>query len=74
MELNIPKIQAELQELAGEQKVKVKTNNHLVVSCSIRETDNRVDITFNPKRIRSPKRLDEHLAICRESICHHDIG
>lgn len=73
MEINIPKIQAELQELAGEGKVKVKTNNHLAVGLSIRETDDRVDITFNPKRIRSQEKLEEHLVMCRESFTHHII-
>lgn len=61
-------IQAELKELAGRTTVKVRLNTRLQVASSIRETENGFDIKLNPKRLRNPKKLEEHLTICREAI------
>jgi len=69
--LNIEQIEAELQELAGEHRVRVKRDDRLDVAVSIRETDECFDITFNPRRFKSPKKLEELLAMCREAITHH---
>lgn len=68
MEIDVVKIQAELQELAGEVPVKVKLNNHQDVATSTKETDKGFFITFNPKRFRSPGKLEEHLNDLREAI------
>ena len=61
MQIDAKKIEAELQELAGGSKVKVKLNNQQPVACSSRETDKGFSITFNPKRYKSPQKLEEHL-------------
>lgn len=66
-QIDAKKIEAELQELAGEIPVKVKLNNHLDVATSTKETDKGFFITFNPKRF-SPKKLEEHLNMCREAV------
>ena len=66
-EINIPKIQAELQQDAGILKVKVvRGNGDLKVR--VRETDNLIHIHINPKRIRTQSQLDKVMDFCRESI------
>lgn len=66
-EVNIPKIQAELQEDAGKLKVKVVRGNG-DMKVSIRETDNLIHIHINPKKIRTQAQLDRVMVRCRESI------
>lgn len=61
------KIEGELQELAGNIKVKVRLDKHLALACSTRETDDIITIRFNPKNIRSVKRLEELLNKCRDT-------
>jgi len=69
MEINIAQIQSELQELAGQNmKVKVKLNRRQLVACSSKETDKGVSVSFNPKRYRSPAKLEEHLNDLRRDI------
>jgi len=65
IEINTEEIQSELQKLAGETKVKVKLNRHQEVATSIRETDKAIEFRLNPKRFRSPQKLEEHLDFCR---------
>lgn len=68
MQIDARKIESELQELAGQTRIKVKLNNHLPVACSSRETDKGYSITFNPKRYRSPRKLEEHIQGLREDM------
>lgn len=69
MEINAQKIEVELQELAGrEWKVKVKLNKSQQAACSSRETDKGITISFNPKRYRSPQRLEDHLNNLRKDM------
>lgn len=66
-EINIPKIQAELQEDAGKLRVKVvRGNGDLRVR--VRETDKGLHIHINPKRIKTQAQLDKVMDFCRESI------
>ena len=66
-EINIPKIQAELQEDAGNLKVKVVRGNG-DMRASIRETDKLLHIHINPKKIRTLAQLDKVMEQCQSSI------
>lgn len=68
VEINTGKIQAELQELAGESKVKVKLNKSQDIALSCRETDNSYSFSFNPKKIRNQEKLDSLLNDCRNDV------
>lgn len=70
MKIDAKIIEAELQELAGHAKIRVRLDTRNKVASSVRETDQRYtyDIKLNPTRIRSPKQLDEHLNYCRERV------
>lgn len=68
MQINLQTIQAELQELAGKNSVKVKLDKHMDIANSIRETDMGFSIRLNPTRLRSPKKLEEHIQMCREAV------
>jgi hypothetical protein len=69
MEINTVQIQAELQELAGQNmKVKVKLNKKQVRACSSRETDKGITVSFNPTRIRSPQKLEGYLNDLRQDV------
>lgn len=72
MDINIQSIQAELQELAGESKVKVSLSKSLPVASSIREYDIKrkhgFDIKLNPNKFRNPAKLETHLNMCREAV------
>jgi hypothetical protein len=70
VDIDIQRIQEELQELAGrQQKVKVGLNTRIDVACSIRQTDKGFEFRFNPKRYRgSRKKFEEHLNWCRETL------
>ena len=61
-------IQTELQELSGQDKVKVKLSKHLDIGCSIRQDDKGFLVSLNPSKIRSPEKLEQHLNMCRETI------
>lgn len=67
-QINTKALQAELQVLANPTRVKVKLDRHIDIACSIRETDNGFHIRLNPKRIRTPGKLEEHLDFCREAV------
>lgn len=53
--------QEELQELAGDRKVRVRIDPQEACAAGVRETDRGIDIYFNPKQIRSEVRLQEHI-------------
>lgn len=66
--MDINKIQAELQDLAGDMRVKVKLNKHQDIALSSRETDNGYVFSFNPSKIRSPQKLENLLNDCRRDV------
>jgi len=66
------KIQAELQELAGTKKVKVKLNRSSPYGYSSRETDGTFTLTLNPSRIRTPRKLESYIAQARRDVCWGD--
>ena len=68
MKINTQKIQAELQELAGNASVKIKLDKHIDVASSIRESDKGYVIKLNPNKFRVPKKLEEHLQLFRDSV------
>ncbi len=66
--MDINAIQAELQEFAGQQKVKVKADRALERAVSLRETDQGYTVAFNPGRIRSQRLWELHLEWVRKVI------
>ena len=62
------KIKAELQEYAGETPVKLHVKRHLETRVSVRETDKRIDISINPKRVRTQEQLDQVMQFCQNSL------
>jgi len=73
MNIDLPKIQAELAELAIDAVVKVKTNRHQQSACSISVHDDKrqtmhYDISFNPGKIRSETTLNKHLDWCKREV------
>jgi len=75
MKIDTKMIQAELQELAGTGKVKVKLDRSMDVAVSTAEADCNKDsfipgyfIRVNPSRIRSPNKLEDILNFCREAV------
>lgn len=60
--------EAELEALASPVKVKVKLDKRMDIATSIKETDKGFHIRLNPNKLRSPERLKEHLAFCREAV------
>lgn len=72
MKIDIVPIQAELQELSGEEQVRVRLDRKINVSCSIRQTDVKPQyvIRLNPTRIKSQRQLDSQLNTCRQVIAN----
>lgn len=68
MKLDTKHIKDELQELAGNEKVRVKLDKTLQVTSSIKQTDHSFDIRLNPSRIRTEQQLERHLGYCRQAI------
>lgn len=68
MNIDIVKIRAELQKLAGNCTLKVKTDTHMEATCSTRETDGGYFIRLNPRLIRTQNQLDYHLNCLRADI------
>lgn len=66
------KIQAELQELAGSEKVTVKLNkrqdaaSHLICRDTKRGATN--ELLLNPNKIRSQANLDEQVDLAKEEL------
>jgi len=68
MKIDINPIQTELNELAGNRKVKIKLDKRMDISTSVSETDQGFYIRLNPTRINTPKQLENHLNMCREAV------
>ena len=66
--IDVQLIQGELQELAGDEKVKVKLNSKMDRATHIKISDKGYDIQLNPKRFRSPNKLERHLQECRRAV------
>lgn len=66
MKVDLPRLETELKEVAGETRLKVR--KHSGYRVSIRETDNKLEIRINPKRIRSEKQLGEVREFCFGSL------
>jgi len=66
MQIDLPRLETELKEVAGNTRLKVKKHNGC--QCSIRETDRKLEIKINPKRIRSDKQLTEVRQFCFSSL------
>ncbi|MBA7702866.1 hypothetical protein ES703_111641 [subsurface metagenome] len=64
--INLPGLETELQEVAGNITLKVRRHNGCRVS--IRETDKKLQIRINPKRIRNEKQLGEVREFCFGSL------
>jgi len=57
MKVDLPGLETELKDVACNTRLKVKKHNGCRVA--IRETDRKVEIRINPKRIRSENQLSE---------------
>lgn len=68
MKIDLEPIKTELQDLAGNCKVKVKLDKRMSPASSIRQTDNGFDVRLNPSRFRSQNKLDTHLQYCRDAV------
>lgn len=83
LDINAPKIEAELRDLVdhvprkeGESdkphrnrvKVKVRLNKSQDIALRTRETDQSIEITFNPKRYRTEAKLEGHLNDLRQDM------
>jgi len=66
MKVELPRLETELKDAAGNIRLKVKKHNGC--RCSIRETDKGIAIKINPKRIRSEKQLGEVREFCFGSL------
>ena len=66
-EIDRKKIEADLEELAGNMPIKVKLgkNGSLL---HIIKNDKRTTFIINPKGIRTQQQLDDALVICRNSL------
>lgn len=67
-ELDIHVLEAELQELAGNIKVKVRKKNNQSLRVAMRFTDEKTLININTKKIRTQKQLDDVLDFCRTGV------
>lgn len=66
MKIDLTQLEAELKEVAGTVKVKVKKHNGC--RCSVRETDSRIEFRINPKHIRSDQQLGMVRQFCFSSL------
>lgn len=67
-ELDFHVLEAELQELAGNIKVKVQKKNNQSSRVAMYETDHKILFTINTKKIRTQKQLDDVLDFCRTGV------
>lgn len=66
---SIQAIEAELQELAGnDQKVTVRLDTKLKFTSSTRFTDKQIKVRLNPKKITTRTILDKQLERIRKDI------
>jgi hypothetical protein len=68
MQIDIGPIKAELEELAGNMKCKVKLDKHIPMASSFRQTDQGYDIRLNPTHIRGSNQLQNQLNSIREAL------
>jgi len=66
MKIDLLRLETELKEVACNIRLKVKKHNGC--RCSIRETDRKLEIRINPKRIRSENQLAEVRQFCFSSL------
>ena len=66
VEVDLNRLETELKEVAGNVRLRVK--RHKGCRTSIRETDKKVEIKINPKRIRSEGQLGEVRQFCLNSL------
>lgn len=69
VDIDPKRIEGELKEFAGNTPFKLHVKPHSEMRASIRETDKGVDITINPKRIRTQEQLDQVMQFCQTSLC-----
>ena len=60
-------LKAEFQEMAGQIKVAV-TTKQTGCAVGVRQTDDRFQVNFNPKLIKTQKQLDEHISFIKNFI------
>jgi len=66
MELDLKKLEGELAEYAG--AIPARVHKHSGARVRIRETDRKMDIYINPKKVRSQGQLDEIVGMCHRSL------
>ena len=66
MIVDLNKLETELKEVAG--NIRLKVRRHKGCRISVRETDKKVEIKINPKRIRSEGQLEEVRQFCLNSL------
>jgi len=54
-------LQEELQELAGDRKVRVRIDPQGAYATGVRETDRGILVYLNPRQIKSEARLQGHI-------------
>lgn len=69
IDIDPKRIEEELKEYAGNTPFKLHIKPHSERRVSIRETDKCMDITINPRRIRTQEQLDEVMQSCQNSFC-----
>ena len=68
MKINTKAIEADLQELAGTLKVKVRADKLLKAQVSIYCHDNGYTVSLNPSKIRCQATLDNQLEFCQKEV------
>lgn len=66
MEIDLKRIEADLKDAAGETHYRVHKGKGMRLS--IRESDQRVDIYINPKKIRTQNQLDQVISDCNQEL------
>ena len=66
--IDIIKLKAELQDLAGSTRIKVKLDKRIDVASRAWHSDGSVTIFLNPNKIRSQAKLETQLDICRQAV------
>ncbi len=61
-------LQQDLQELAGDRKLRVRIDPQGACAAGVRETDKGIEVYLNPQQIRTEKRLQGHINWLRTQI------
>ena len=69
VDIDPQRIEAELKELSGNVPFRLHVKHRHERRVSIRETDKAIDITINPRQIKTQEQLDQVMQFCQTSLC-----